>query len=227
MSFYKEMLKHVGDGGNKAMEQNNSIIIDAVVGAGKSALMKLLEETRGFKSYPEPVINNPLLDAFYHDRQRYSFPLQIFFLNKRFKHIKEASHFGNTIMDRSIYGDAIFSKLLHDNNEMSTVEFDLYCELLQNMLEHVQKPKLMIYLEISTDGAIKRINRRGRPYELIVEREYWEHLNNEYRSYFSQYDISPLLTINVDELDFVENEKDKAYVLSLIDNKLNEIENSI
>lgn len=224
MSFYNDMLSYVGKGGKETMEQNNSIIIDAVVGAGKSALMHLLEEARGLKAYPEPVLNNPLLDSFYHDRKRYSFPLQIFFLNKRFKHIKEAKQFGDTIMDRSIYGDAIFSKLLHDNNEMSTVEFDLYCELLQNMLEHVQKPKLMIYLEISTDEAIKRINKRARPYELIVERDYWEHLNNEYRSYFSQYDISPLLTINVDELDFVGNEKDKAYVLSLIDNKLKEIE---
>jgi deoxyadenosine/deoxycytidine kinase len=223
MSFYKEILKHVGYGGYKSMKQNNSIIIDAVVGAGKSALMQLLEEAKGLKAYPEPVIDNPLLDAFYHDRQRYSFPLQIFFLNKRFKHIKEAANFGNTIMDRSIYGDAIFSKMLHDNNEMSTVEFNLYCELLQNILEHVQKPKLMIYLEISTDEAIKRINKRGRAYELIVERDYWEHLNNEYRSYFSEYAISPLLTINVDGLDFVGNDKDKAYVLSLIDNKLKEI----
>ncbi|MFL0268638.1 deoxynucleoside kinase [Candidatus Clostridium radicumherbarum] len=227
MSFYNEILNHVGYGGYNSMKQNNSIIIDAVVGAGKSALMQLLEEERGFKAFPEPVVDNPLLDDFYHDRQRYSFPLQIFFLNKRFKHIKEAAEIKNAIMDRSIYGDAIFSKLLHDNNEMSTVEFELYCELLQNMLEHVQKPKLMIYLEISTDEAIKRINKRGRAYELIVERDYWEHLNREYRAYFSQYDISPLLTINVDGLDFIGNEKDKAYVLGLIDNKLKEIEGKI
>ena len=95
-------------------------------------------------------------------------------------------------MDRSIYGDAIFARMLNLNGEMSDEEFAIYAELLENMLEHVQAPKLMVYLEVSVDEAMRRIHKRGRDYELIVEREYWERLNQEYEDYFGQYTLSPL-----------------------------------
>lgn len=227
--FYSEILSHVGKNllfeNHKEeihMNKNQTIVIDGVVGVGKSSLMNLLQN-EGYTAFPEPVADNPLLDKFYHDRKRYSFSLQIFFLNRRFAHIKNAMKNKKVVMDRSIYGDAIFAKMLCDNGEMAVEEFNLYKELLENMLEHVAPPSLMIYLEISVDGAMKRIAKRGRDFEQIVERGYWEKLNGEYSTYFKQYNISPILKINVDNLDFENNEEHREYILNLIRNKIKEI----
>lgn len=195
------------------------IVIDGVVGVGKSTLMEILEKN-GYIAFKEPVTNNPILDKFYYDRERYSFPLQIYFLNERFKQIKKASQYPNSVLDRSIYGDVIFAKMLRDNGEMSEVEFQIYLDLFGNMMEHLKAPKLLVYLEISTDEAIKRIKKRGREYEQIVEREYWERLNQNYRDYFEQYSFSPVLKINVDQIDFENNLEDREYVLNLIEKSL-------
>lgn len=202
---------------------NDMIVIEGVVGVGKSSLMNILGE-KGYKEFEEPVVDNPILDKFYHDRARYSFPLQVFFLNKRFEHIKKTNDYKNTVLDRSIYGDAIFARMLNLNGEMSDEEFGIYQELLENMLEHVRAPKLMVFLEVSVDEAMRRIHKRGRDYELIVERDYWQRLHDEYEDYFKEYTLSPVLRINVDNLDFENNEDDKKYVLNLIEEKLQEIE---
>lgn len=222
MKYYKSFFEKINIKENK---MNGTICVDGVVGVGKSSLGKIIAEKYGLTLYEEPVLNNPILDKFYYDKKRWSFPLQIFFLNKRFKMIKEATELGSCVMDRSIYGDVIFSKMLVNDGEMTNEEFELYEELLYNMLEHVEKPKLMIYLETSVDNAIKKINKRGRDYEQIVPRIYWEHLDKNYREYFKNYNISPIIVINVDEIDFVNNEKDREYVMKLIDDKLKEIEN--
>ncbi len=202
---------------------NDMIVIEGVVGVGKSSLMHLLG-AQGYEEFEEPVVDNPILDKFYYDRKRYSFPLQVFFLNKRFEHIKKTNNFKNAVMDRSIYGDAIFARMLNLNDEMSDEEFGIYQELLENMLEHVRAPKLMVFLEVSVDEAMRRIQKRGRDYELIVERDYWQNLNDEYHDYFDQYSLSPVLRINVDNLDFENNEDDKAHVLGLIEEKIKEID---
>lgn len=199
------------------------IVIEGVVGVGKSSLMYILGE-KGYTEFEEPVVDNPILDKFYHDRARYSFPLQVFFLNKRFEHIKKAVSVDNAVMDRSIYGDAIFARMLNLNGEMSDEEFGIYRELLENMLEHVQAPKLMVYLEVSVDEAMRRIQKRGRDYELIVERDYWEKLNNEYKAYFDDYELSPILKINVDKLDFENRPEDREYVITLIQKELEKID---
>ncbi|HHX52256.1 MAG TPA: deoxynucleoside kinase [Erysipelothrix sp.] len=198
------------------------IVIEGVVGVGKSSLMRHIQKL-GYETFEEPVFDNPILEKFYYDRKRYSFPLQIFFLNKRFKHIKEASKIEKAVLDRSIYGDAIFAKLLHLNGEMEDEEYSTYEELLENMLEHVVPPKLMIYLEVSVDEAIRRIRKRGLDFEQIVEREYWQNLNDQYSSFFNQYSISPILKINVDNLDFEKRPEDLTYVLDLISKKLEEL----
>jgi deoxyadenosine/deoxycytidine kinase len=210
MGFYKESLSKINRGGNWDM-----IVIDGIVGVGKSTLMNILEE-KGYIPFEEPVADNPILEKFYYDRERFSFSLQIFFLNKRFRHIKDASKVKNAVMDRSIYGDVIFAKMLNESGEMCKEEFDLYIDLFENMIEHCKAPKLLVYLETTVDAAMAKINKRGREYEKIVEREYWEKLNSNYRKYFDEYDISPILKINVDGLDFENNEKDKEYVLELI-----------
>lgn len=205
----------------KKNHPNQTIVIDAVVGAGKTIYMEALSKKLGVSCFEEPVVDNPLLDKFYYDRKKYAFPLQIFFLNRRFRMIKKAAIEENlTIMDRSIYGDMIFAKLLHDEGNMGEDEFSLYIDLLANMLDHVEAPKLMIYLKVDVDTAISRIQKRGRDYEQIVERDYWENLNKEYEAYFSAYNLSPLLIIDAAKYDIVESEVDREAVLELILEKL-------
>lgn len=221
MKTYSDYLRYVNQ-----KETWNMIVIEGVVGVGKSSLMRHIAKN-GYEAFEEPVVDNPILPKFYYDRKRYSFPLQIFFLNKRFKHIKEASHIHKSVLDRSIYGDAIFAKMLCHGGDMEDEEYAIYEELLENMLEHVAKPKLMIYLEVSVDEAIRRIQKRGFEYEQVVEREYWETLNNEYRTFFDQYTISPILKINVDALDFEKNSKDLDYIIELINEKLATLDETI
>lgn len=199
------------------------IAIEGVVGVGKTSLMELLM-AEGYTPFKEPVIDNPILDKFYHNRKRYAFTLQIFFLNKRFEQMKEADKLNKVVMDRSIYGDAIFAKLLNSNNELSNVEYEIFDELFNSMLQYINKPKLLIYLEASTEEAMRRINIRGRDYEREVEKEYWRKLNDEYNNFFNDYSLSPVLRINVEDLDFNNNANDKEYVLSLIKDKLSELE---
>lgn len=220
MTYYKEYFNKLKI---KENVMKGIICVDGVVGVGKSSLGKILAEKYGSILYEEPVLENPILNKYYYDRKRWSFPLQIFFLNKRFKMIKNASNLGKCVMDRSIYGDVIFSKMLVEDGDMSKEEFELYEELLFNMLEHVEKPVLMIYLETSVENAIKKIKKRGRDYEQIVPIEYWTSLDRHYREYFNNYNISEIIKINVDEIDFVNNEQDRKYVLDLIDEKLNKI----
>lgn len=197
-----------------------TICVDGVVGVGKSTLSELIAKRYNIKMYEEPVIDNPILDKYYYDKKRWSFPLQIFFLNKRFKLIKEAAKLDGCVMDRSIYGDVIFSKMLNNDGIMTDEEFNLYEELLYNMLEHIQRPRLMIYLETSVEKAVEKIKKRARAYEQIVEMDYWISLNKNYRQYFSNYNLSDILVINVDDIDFVNNEKDREYIFKLIDEKL-------
>lgn len=217
MEYFKNFFENI-----KIREEvmEGTICIEGVVGVGKTTLGKLIAERYGIKLYEEPVVNNPILEKFYHDRNRWSFTSQIFFLNKRFKMIKDASKMNGCVLDRSIYGDVIFSKMLVQDGSMQQGEFDIYEELLFNMLEHVEKPRLMIYLETSVDCAIKKIQKRARPYEQIVQREYWENLDKNYREYFNNYNLSDIIKINVDNLDFLENEEDREYIFSLIDKKL-------
>lgn len=220
--FHFNNLKGLGKQSSGGML--DMIVVDGVVGAGKSTLQKILVDEFGFVPFEETVVNNPILDKFYYDRKRYAFPLQIFFLNERFKYIQEASKIENAILDRSIYGDLIFAKLLKDNGDMTKVEFDIYLSMFHNLIEHCKPPKLMVYLEVSPEEAARRIAKRGRQYELQTDMDYWVKLNKEYRDYFDQYNLSPILKINVDNIDFETNLKDRDYVLTLIKNKLQEVD---
>ena len=207
----------------KKNNPNELIIVDGVVGSGKTTFMNLLKEELSLPGFEEPVTDNPLLEKFYHDRKRYSFPLQVFFLNRRFRMLKDAGeNLTASVMDRSIYGDVIFAKLLHEGGDMEKDEFDLYQELLVNMLDHIESPKLMIYLKCDVDTAISRIEKRGRDYEQIVERDYWERLNKEYEAYFKEYNLSKLLVIDVKNYDLLENEKDRKEVMDLVKKAISE-----
>lgn len=219
--YYKKFFEQLkmGEGNMRKV-----ICIDGVVGVGKSTLGELLAKELNTKLFVEPVIDNPLLDKFYYDRKQYAFPLQVFFLNKRFEMIKEAEKLESCIMDRSIYGDVIFARMLMEDGDMSREEFHIYEELLTHMLEHIERPKLMIYLETTVENAMGKIQRRGRDYEQIVPREYWESLNKNYSSYFNAYDLSDILVVNVDNLDIRDNQEHRDYFFKLVKDKLQEIE---
>ncbi len=201
-------------------ENSQVICIDGVVGVGKSTLGELITKEFGINMFQEPVIDNPLLDKFYYDKKRYSFPLQIFFLNKRFQMMLEALELNSCLMDRSIYGDIIFSKMLCMDNEMTKEEYDVYEELLETMLKLVKKPKLMIYLKSSVSSAMAKIKERGRAYELEVPTEYWESLNRHYEAYFEAYNLSDLLIFDMDTLNPRDNREDREYIFSEIRKKL-------
>lgn len=210
--MYKEFFAMV-----KKNAPNEMIVVDGVVGSGKTTLMNILKEELEVSGFEEPVTDNPILGKFYHDRKRYAFPLQIFFLNRRFRMLKEAqAKKVSSVMDRSIYGDVIFAKLLHDGGDMEKDEFDLYQDLLTNMLDHIEAPRLMIYLRADVDTAIDRIEKRGRDYEQIVERDYWERLNREYEAYFSAYNLSRLLIIEAKDYDIRDSEEDRKKVVQLV-----------
>jgi len=216
--MYKDLLSGLnGKGGCDV------IVIDGVVGVGKTTLANILVKERGLVLFEEPVTTNPILDKFYADRKRYAFPLQVFFLNERFKHIQRAARMKNAVLDRSIYGDCIFAKMLYEGGEMTGEEFAIYQELFKNMIQFCEPPKLMIYLEVSPEEAVKRITKRGRDYELDTEMDYWIRLNREYRTYFEEYNASPVLKINVEHLDFENDPEHQKYVLELIDRNLYDV----
>lgn len=222
MISYKEFNDKLVEITNEGVLKN-MIIIEGTVGVGKSSLMEILSEELGLAVFPEPVVDNPLLPLFYENMKRYGFALQVFFLNNRFRMIKEAQKLDGAIMDRSIYGDVIFAKMLHDQGNLSKEEIDCYLDLFANMMEHLPKPELVVYLRTDTEGAIKKIQKRGRECEQSTDHQYWEDLNKEYDDYFSTYSISPSLIINVSDIDYVNNKEDREYIVNMIKDKLAEI----
>ena len=196
------------------------INIAGVVGVGKSSLCNIFNEL-DYKVYHEPVFDNELLEKFYYDKEKYAFPLQIFFLNKRFEMYKDSTHYTSSIMDRSIVEDRIFAKMLRDQGQLDTTEYEIYVDLFNNMMEHVTPPNLMVYLRIQTENVIDRIKRRGRKYELEQSINYWYDLNSNYEVFFNEYTWSKLLVIDVDEIDFVNNKEDKKHIVNLIEENLN------
>ncbi len=170
---------------------------------------------RPFYELSDPMIER-MLSLFYHDRKRWAFTLQILFLTSRYEQILEASRIERAVLDRSIFGDVIFARMLAHYGDMGDHELEVYERLYSSLIRSVQPPLLMVYVRISTDLAVERIRRRGREYELVVEREYWERLNAEYEDYFRRYDLSPLLIINADDHEWVSEDGDGDLVVSKI-----------
>ncbi len=126
------------------------------------------------------------------------------------------------IFNSSLYCDVIFANILNKSGDLSEEEFNLYMDLSNNMFRHLEEPKLIIYLEIDVENATKKIRERGRDYEQIVLRDYWESLNSHYREYFNSYS-GEVLKINVDDLDFRDKKEDREYILKLIKKRLQKI----
>ena len=212
------------------------LVVGGMIGLGKSSVAKLLGETFGSEVFYESVDDNPILPLFYTaspeeiQLKRYPFLLQLYFLNTRFKSIKEALVNNNNVLDRSIYEDCYFAKKNKELGRISELEFEIYENLLGNMMEELEQlpkksPDLMIYLKGSFNTVLERIGMRGREYELDEElREYYEFLWKDYDTWVEQsYNASQVLIVDMDKVDIVHNEEDRKELIKAVEEKLKEI----
>ena len=192
------------------------------IGAGKSSLARLLGERFKWKPYFESVDDNPYLSDFYGDMSRWSFHLQIYFLANRFKCHKEIVESSESVIqDRSIYEDAeIFARNLYDIGKMTERDYTNYVSLFHVMMEYLKPPDLMIYLRANIDTLVKQISKRGRDFEQGIQRSYLETLNILYEDWITRYKLGPLLIIESDNLDFVNNKIDLDYILTSVKDRL-------
>ena len=193
------------------------------IGSGKTTLTGLLSKHYKWDAHYEDVDDNPYLNDFYKDMQRWSFNLQVYFLKSRFGQVKEihASE-KNVIQDRTIYEDAfIFAPNLHAMGLMSTRDFENYLSLFQLMETFIPAPNLLIYLRSSVANLVGQIQKRGRDYENSIRIDYLTRLNERYEAWISQYDRGKLLIIDVDDMDFENKKEDLGAIISRIDAELN------
>ena len=195
------------------------VAIAGNIGSGKTTLTTKLSKHYKWEAHYEDVENNPYLNDFYKEMQRWSFNLQIYFLNSRFRQILNIKSSGKDfIQDRTIYEDAfIFAPNLHSMGLMSSRDFDNYQQLFSLMDSFVQGPDLLIYLRASTTTLVSQIQKRGREYESSIRLDYLTRLNERYEAWISEYTKSKLLIINVDDINFSENEEDLGKVITKID----------
>lgn len=212
------------------------IVVGGMIGLGKSSVAEILGEHFKSEVFYESVDDNPILPLFYSEseeeiaKKRYPFLLQLYFLDTRFKSIKQALSNDNNVLDRSIYEDWYFAKVNMELGRISELEFNMYERLLDNMMEELNEmpkksPDLMVYLSGSFETILNRINKRGRGYELAPDLvEYYKKLWEGYDDWvFNHYSASQVLVIDIDKYDYVNNENDAKEILELIENKLKEI----
>ncbi len=201
------------------------VAIAGNIGAGKTTLTRVLSEKLNWRAYYEKVIDNPYLQDFYEDMNRWSFHLQVFFLSNRFKSQKEITEWPDScIQDRSIYEDVeIFAHTLYENGNMSKVDHDNYRELFSIMVTYLRKPDLIIYLETPVDKLIERILKRGRDYERTIDPNYLKQLNIAYDRWIAKAEKEGFNVLRIDTINknFEENEEDLNIVIKYI----NDLEN--
>lgn len=197
------------------------IAIAGNIGSGKTTLTRMLAKRYGWTPHYEPVDNNPYLEDYYKDMNRWSFNLQIYFLNKRFKDVVEISRSDKTIVqDRTIFEDArIFAPNLHDMGLMSDRDFNNYTDLFDLMISLVKLPDLMLYIRSSVPRLIGNIQKRGRSYEQTMRIDYLRGLNDRYEDWIKDYK-GRLIVIDGDTCDFQDNPHDFGRIADQIDGEL-------
>lgn len=197
------------------------IAISGNIGSGKTTLTRLLAKHFGWTPHFEDVENNPYLHSFYEDMQRWSFNLQVYFLNSRFRQVVEIRQGDKTVVqDRTIYEDAhIFAPNLHAMNLMSSRDFENYSSLFELMSSFIQPPDLLIYLRASVPTLVSQIQKRGRDYEASIRLDYLKHLNERYEAWISKYTQGKLLIVEVDEID-LEKPADLSFVIEKVNANL-------
>ncbi|MEK6190025.1 MAG: deoxynucleoside kinase [Carnobacterium alterfunditum] len=216
------------EGENKAV-----IVLAGMIGAGKSTYTKFISDALGSEPFYESVDDNRILENFYENPERWAFSLQIYFLNTRFRSIKAAFKHENNVLDRSIYEDALFTRINYEEGNMSDAEMDTYLDLLDNMMEELdnmpkKSPDLLIYLRGSLDTVLNRIEKRGRTFEQIDGNtgllDYYTHLHGQYDGWFDEYDKSETLIIDINQYD-LEKLEDAEKVINMVTEKLAEVRN--
>lgn len=195
------------------------IAIAGNIGSGKTTLTQLLAKHYKWDQLQEAVDNNPYLFDFYKDMQRWSFNLQIFFLNNRFEQLQDIRKSGrNVIQDRTIYEDAfIFAPNLHAMGLMTTRDFENYFRLFSNMDNSITPPDLLIYLQAPVEKLVKQISERGREYENSISIEYLKRLNERYEAWIQTYDKGKILVIDVEDYAFHTSSEDLGRIINNID----------
>jgi deoxyadenosine/deoxycytidine kinase len=199
------------------------IAIVGNIGAGKTTLTELLAKNYGWEPLYEAVDNNPYLEDFYSDMKRWSFNLQIYFLNNRFQQIIEIQKgTRNIIQDRTIYEDAfIFAENLHDMGLMTSRDYENYRAIFDNITAFIKPPDLLIYLKASVPTLVSNIQRRGREYESGIRLDYLSKLNEKYQKWINGYNLGKLLILDKDNLDFTNNPEDLGSIIQLIEREIN------
>ena len=195
------------------------IAVAGNIGAGKTTLTELLSKHYKWIPQFEDVDHNPYLNDFYEDMQRWSFNLQVYFLNTRFNHILEIRKGKHTVVqDRTIYEDAyIFAPNLHAMGLMTTRDYDNYFSLFKLMESLIKAPDLIIYLRASVPTLVKQIQKRGRDYENSIRLDYLKRLNERYEAWYSSYEAGRILAVDVEDVNFSESKEDLGKVIRMID----------
>ncbi|MFH0866220.1 MAG: deoxynucleoside kinase [Bacteroidota bacterium] len=194
------------------------IAVAGNIGSGKTTLTSLLSKHHGWKAHYEDVDTNPYLNNFYEDMQRWSFNLQVYFLNSRFRQVVDIRRSGkDVIQDRTIYEDAyIFAPNLHSMGLMSTRDFENYSSLFELMASFLQSPDLLIYLRASVPTLVRQIQKRGRDYENSIRLDYLKRLNERYEAWITTYNQGKLLIVDVDNINFSENAEDLGSIIDKV-----------
>ncbi|MEM0994512.1 MAG: deoxynucleoside kinase [Bacteroidota bacterium] len=202
------MIKHIAIAGN--------------IGAGKTTLCTQLGKSFGWEVHYESTEDNPYLSDFYEDMKRWSFNLQIYFLNSRYKQILGIQQGNKTVIqDRTIFEDAyIFAPNLHDMGLMTTRDYNNYLDLFETMQSQIAPPDLLIYLQASIPTLVEHIHSRGRDYEGNMSLDYLKRLNERYESWISKYKEGKLLIISSDEMDFKNSPTDAGKVVDMVRGKI-------
>ncbi len=198
------------------------IAIAGNIGSGKTTLAGLLSKHFGWEAHYEDVDDNPYLNDFYEDMQRWSFNLQVYFLNSRFNQVLEIKKSEKTIVqDRTIYEDAyIFAPNLHAMGLMSTRDFENYFTLFNLMTSLVEPPDLLLYLRASVPTLVNQIQKRGRDYESSIRIDYLKRLNERYEAWIESYKLGRLLIIEADAYDFPDNKDHLRQIIDKINAEL-------
>ena len=198
------------------------IAVAGNIGSGKSTLTRLLARHYGWEARFEAVEHNPYLEDYYRDIHRWSFNLEVYFLKERFRDLLDIAQSNHTVIqDRTIYeGVYVFMENNKDMGHLSERDYETYMELFAQMMDMVRLPDLMIYLRASVPHLVGNIQKRGREYEQGMQLEYLENLNRRYDDFIYNKYTGKVMTVEKDELDYLNNPKDLAQIIDRIDNNL-------
>jgi deoxyadenosine/deoxycytidine kinase len=194
------------------------IAIAGNIGSGKTTLTRLLSKNYRWEAHYEDADDNPYLNDFYSDMQRWSFNLQIHFLNSRFRQVMEIRRKNKPVVqDRTIYEDAyIFAPNLHAMGLMTTRDFNNYLTLFELMSSFIQPPDLLIYLRGTVPALVNQIQKRGRDFENAIRIDYLTRLNERYEAWITSYDLGKMLIVDIDDINFADNREDLARIIQKI-----------